>query len=94
MSEATEETGGGGKVGRRGFTVPVRRNRATAFSYPRSSVLRAVNGLAEEDWRNGEETGGESTGSASDRSVEYTYVNEVPSECFCGLCGEVRLDMH
>lgn len=95
MSEATEETWGGGKVGRSGFTVPVlRRNRATAFSYLRTSVPQGVNGLAAKDWRNGEATGGESTSTASDRSMEYTYVNEVPSECYCGLCGEVRLDMH
>lgn len=105
MSE--EEMREGRELVRSGFSVPVlRRKRATAFSYPRMSVtsptseggrdlVPAANGHAAENWRNGKERGGSSESTASDRSMEYTYVNEVPSQCFCGLCGEVRhLVMH
>lgn len=93
--EGTGETRGGGKSGRSGFSEPVlRRKRATAISYPRTRVPRAVNGIAAEDWRNGEASGESSESTASDRSMEYTYVTQVPSECLCDLCGEVRSDMH
>ena len=83
---------------------PARRRRAAAFSYSRARPshspterVRRPQSTAGDAVRNG--TGGDCSSSSGEMDAcvnggerfEYTFVDEVPSECLCGLCGEVSL---
>ena len=81
-----------------------RRRRAAAFSYSHTTTKSAkararrtldlANGTTERDPRNGGAEGiwsSERARNDTEGRMEYTCLNEVPSECCCGLCGEVGL---